>query len=110
MGWLRNLNIGKQLAVAFGLLEVLMMGLGVFGLEQLSEVHDTTVKVVSRRMPSVRVLGALKYDASAMRRSELSQLLAYENKEKWNPAMKHALADMSENKKAYTPLLSSTAK
>jgi methyl-accepting chemotaxis protein len=107
MSWFRNLNIGKQLAVTFGFLEVLMMGLGIFGLEQLSEVNGTTVEVVSRQMPSVRVLGALKYDASAMRRSELSQLLAYEHKEKWNPAMKQALADVEEHEREYQPLITS---
>src|SRR5713226_6338464 len=83
MSWFRNLNIGKQLAVAFGFLEVLMIGLGVFGLQQLSKVNGTTVQVVASQMPSVKVLGALKYDASAMRRSELSYLLAFEHKEKW---------------------------
>ena len=76
MGWFRNLNIGRQLAVAFGFLEVLMIGLGIFGLKQLSTVNETTVQVVSRQMPSVRVLGALKYTASAVRRFELSRLLA----------------------------------
>lgn len=81
MGWFRNLNIGKQLAVAFGFLEVLIIGIGMFGLGQLSTVNETTVQVVARQMPSVRVLGALKYDASAVRRSELSHLLATEHKE-----------------------------
>ena len=107
MGWLRNLNIGKQLAVAFGLLEVLMIGLGVFGLEQLSKVNGTTVQVVSRQMPSVKGLGALKYDASAIRRSELSYLLAYEHKEKWDAPLKQALKDLEEHEKIYQPLISS---
>ena len=94
MGWFRNLNTGKQLAVAFGFLEVLMIGLGVFGLQQLATVNGTAVQVVSVRIPSVRVLGALKYDASAVRRFELSRLLAYQNKEKWDAPMKQALLDV----------------
>ncbi|SRR6266567_1533880 len=107
MGWFRNLNIGKQLAVAFGFLEVLMIGLGIFGLEQLSEVNGTTVQVVSGQMPSVRVLGALRYDASAMRRSELSYLLAYQHKEKWDASLKQALRDVEEHEKQYEPLITS---
>ena len=107
MAWFRDLNIGKQLALAFGFLEVLMIGLGVFGLSQLSKVNDTTVQVVSRRMPSVKVLGALKYDASAMRRSELSQLLAYEHKEKWDASVKQALANVEEHEREYEPLITS---
>ena len=107
MGWFRNLNIGKQLAVAFGFLEVLMIGLGIFGLEQLSKVNGTTVQVVSSQMPSMKVLGALKYDASAIRRSELSYLLAYEHKEKWDAPLKQALRDVEEHEKLYQPLISS---
>ena len=107
MSWFRNLNIGKQLAVAFGFLEVLMMGLGIFGLEQLSKVNGTTVQVVSRQMPSVKVLGALKYDASAMRRSELSYLLAFEHKEKWDASLKQALKDVEEHERQYEPLITS---
>jgi methyl-accepting chemotaxis protein len=107
MGWFRNLNTGKQLAVAFGFLEALMIGLGIFGLRQLSTVNQTTVQVVSRQMPSVRVLGALKYDASTMRRFELSRLLAYEHKEKWDAPMKQALLDVDAREKEYEPLISS---
>ena len=107
MSWFRNLNIGKQLGVAFGFLEVLIIGLGIFGLAQLSQVNSTTVQVVARQMPSVRVLGALKYDASAMRRSELSRLLAFDHKEKWDASVKQAQMDVDEHEKAYAPLISS---
>jgi methyl-accepting chemotaxis protein len=107
MGWFRNLNIGKQLGVAFGFLEALIIALGIFGLAQLSKVNGTTVRVVARQMPSVRVLGALKYDASAMRRSELSRLLAFEHKETWDAAVKQAEMDVEEHEKAYAPLISS---
>ncbi len=105
MRWFRSLNTGKQLAVAFGFLEVLMIGLGIFGLRQLSTVNGTTVQVVSRQMPSVRVLGALKYDASAVRRFELSRLLAYQNKEKWDAPMKQALLDVEARENEYQPLI-----
>jgi methyl-accepting chemotaxis protein len=104
---LRNLNIGKQLAVAFGFLEILMIAMGMFGLVQLSQVNGVTVQVVTRQMPSVRVLGALKYDASAARRSELSHLLAFEHKEKWAASMKQALMDLEEQEKQYQPLTTS---
>jgi len=107
MGWFRNLNIGKQLAVAFGFLEVLIIGIGIFGLGQLSTVNQTTVQVVTRQMPSVRVLGALKYDASAVRRSELSHLLATEHKEKWDAPFKQAMNDVEEHEKEYEPLINS---
>jgi methyl-accepting chemotaxis protein len=108
MARFRSLNIGMQLAAAFGFVEVLMIGLGVFGLGQLAKVNDITVQVVTRQMPSLRVLGALKYDASAMRRSELSQLLAVDHKEKWDAPMKQALTDIEEHEKQYEPLIRSS--
>jgi methyl-accepting chemotaxis protein len=107
MGWFRNLNIGKQLAVAFGFLEVLIIGIGIFGLSELSTVNETTVQVIGRQMPSVKVLGALKYDASAVRRSELSHLLATEHKEKWDGPLKQAITDLEEHEKEYEPLINS---
>jgi methyl-accepting chemotaxis protein len=108
MGWFRNLNIGKKLAVAFGCFEILMIGLGVFDLWELSKVNDTAVQIVSRQMPSVMVLGAIKYDASATRRSELSHLLAYEHKEKWDAPFKQTLVDLEQHEKQYEPLISSS--
>jgi len=107
MNWFRNLNTGKKMAVAFGIIEVLMIGLGVFSLVQLSRVNGTTEQIVDDQMPSVRLLGSLKYDTAAMRRSELSYLLAYEHKEKWDGAMKQALDDIQQHEKQYEPLISS---
>ena len=108
MGWFRNLNIGKKLAVAFGCFEILMIGFGVFDLWELSKVNHTSVQIVSRQMPSVMVLGAIKYDASATRRSELSHLLAYEHKEKWDAPLQQALVDLEQHEKEYQPLMSTS--
>ncbi len=107
MDWFRNLNTGKKLAVAFGIIEILMIGLGIFSLVQVSRVNGTTEQIVRDQMPSVRLLGSLKYDTAAMRRSELSYLLAYEHKEKWDAAMQQALDDIQQHEKQYEPLLSS---
>jgi methyl-accepting chemotaxis protein len=107
MEWFRNLNTGKKMAVAFGIIEILMIGLGVFSLIQLSRVNGTTEQIVDNKMPLVRLLGSLKYDTAAMRRSELSYLLAYEHKEKWDAAMKQALDDIQQHEKQYEPLISS---
>jgi methyl-accepting chemotaxis protein len=106
MTWFRNLNTSRKLAVAFGLLEVLMIGLGIFSLAQLSSVNATTVQIVANRMPSVRILGSLKYDTSAIRRSELSYLLAVDHKEKWDASMKQALNEFQQHEKEYQALIS----
>jgi methyl-accepting chemotaxis protein len=105
MSWFRNLNTSTKLAVAFGLIEILMIGLGIFSLAQLARVNGSTEQVVNNSMPSVRVLSDLKYDTSAMRRAELSYLLAVDHKEKWTAAMKQALDDVQRHQKAYEPLI-----
>ena len=107
MTWFRNLNTGKKLAGAFGIIEILMIGLGIFSLVQLSRVNGATEQIAAERMSSVRLLGTLKYDTAAMRRSELSYLLAFEHKEIWDAAMKHALDDLQLHEQQYQPLLTS---
>ncbi len=107
MRWFRDLNTGKKLAVAFGIIEILMIGLGMFSLMQLSRVNGTTAQLLNDQMPSVRLLGRLKYDIAAMRRSELSYLLATDHKEQWDAAMKQGLDDVQQHEQQYQPMLSS---
>lgn len=105
MQWFRNLNTDKKLAVAFGVIELLMIGLGVFSLSQLTNVNGTAVQVVSSKMPSQHALGNLRYDVSAMRRAELSYLLSVDQKEKWNKSMAQALQDIQRDEKEYQSLI-----
>jgi methyl-accepting chemotaxis protein len=107
MTWFRNLNTDKKLALAFGIIEVLMIGLGVFSVSQLAGVNQTAVEVVSTRMPSERALGNLRYDISAMRRAELSYLLSYDQKEKWNKAMGIAVQEIEKDEKEYQSFIGS---
>jgi methyl-accepting chemotaxis protein len=107
MTWFRNLNTGKKLAVAFGIIELLMIGLGVFSLSQLSAVNQNAVDIVSTKMPDERALGNLRYDVSAMRRAELSYLLSIDQKEKWNKSMGLALQDIQRDEKEYQSLITS---
>jgi methyl-accepting chemotaxis protein len=107
MTWFRNLNTDKKLAVAFGVIEFLMIGLGAFSLSKLTIVNATAVQVVSSKMPCQRALGNLRYDVSAMRRAELSYLLSYDQKEKWNKSMGQALKDIERDEKEYESLISS---
>lgn len=105
MRWFRNLNTDKKLAVAFGVIELLMIALGVFSLSQLANVNQTAVDVVSIKMPSEHALGNLRYDVSAMRRAELSYLLSYDQKEKWSKAMAQALHDIEHDESEYQSLV-----
>jgi methyl-accepting chemotaxis protein len=107
MHWFRNLNINKKLVLAFGMIELLMIGLGIFSLSELAIVNGTAVRVVSLKMPRERALANLRYDVSAMRRSELSYLLSYDQKEKWSKSMGDALKNIQRDQEEYQSLISS---
>jgi methyl-accepting chemotaxis protein len=74
MRWFSNLKIGKKLALSFGLVEVLMIVLGVFSMVELSRVNDSTVDLATNWLPSVKVLGDIRYIISTERRLELYHL------------------------------------
>jgi methyl-accepting chemotaxis protein len=101
MRWFRNLNTNNKLAVALGVIELLTIALGIFSLAELAIVNGTAVRVVSVKMPCQRALGNLRYDVSAMRRSELSYLLSYDQKQKWSKSMEQALKDVQRDQQEY---------
>lgn len=107
MTWFRNLNTSRKLAIAFGILELLMIGLALFSVAQLSRVNATTVQVISNQMPLVRALGNLKYDTAATRRAELSLLLAVDHKDKWQSTLNQSLSDLQRDEHEYRSLISS---
>jgi methyl-accepting chemotaxis protein len=107
MHWFRNLTTGRKLAVAFGVLEVLMISLGVLSLAELSSVNAATVQIVAMRMPSVHVLGNLKYNTSAIRRRELSYLLAVDHKERREAVLQQSFEDFEQTEKQYESLIGS---
>ncbi len=78
MVWFHNLSMRRKLAVGFGTLQIVMIGLGIFSLVRLARVNSAVVEVVTDRVPSIQALGGLKYDTSSVRRAELSYLLAVE--------------------------------
>jgi methyl-accepting chemotaxis protein len=71
MRWFRNLNIGMKLALGFGTVGTLMTALGIFSLIQMSAINANTVDLATNWMPSVKVLGEIRFIISTERRYEL---------------------------------------
>lgn len=109
MNWFSNLKIGKKLAVAFGVIEILMVGLGVFSLSQLSKVNGSTVEIATNWMPSVAIIGKLQFDAAMVRRFELDYVLARDSAEmdKFQTSLNDYLVTVADDRKKYEPLISS---
>ena len=75
MNWSRNLKIGTKLALGFGSLAILMIVLGIFSIVQMSNVNASTVDIATNWLPSVKVLGEIRFITASSRRLELRDLL-----------------------------------
>src|ERR1700733_4046209 len=71
MSWFNNLKIGRKLALGFGIIGTMMIALGIFSLVQLSKVNGNTVDLATNWMPSIKILGEIRYIISTERRFEL---------------------------------------
>jgi len=108
MSWFSNLKIAKKLGLGFGVIEILMVILGMFSLMELSKVNSNTLDLATNWLPSVRELGALEYQVAATRRWDLNYLLS--DKEKMSSAEAKgnaAVAQIEEIEKKYEPMISS---
>ncbi|MGA9389547.1 MAG: MCP four helix bundle domain-containing protein, partial [Candidatus Sulfotelmatobacter sp.] len=107
MNWFSNLKIGKKLGLAFGIVEVLMIALGVFSILQLSKVNNSTIDVATNWLPSVRTIGELRFDTAAYRRDTLNYIIATDKKQHYQEKLDLHLSEIATDEKKYEPLISS---
>ncbi len=70
-----DMKIAAKLGLAFGFLFILMIGIGVFAMVEMSRVNASTVDIATNWLPSVTLLGDIRNDLSISRRFELNHLL-----------------------------------
>jgi methyl-accepting chemotaxis protein len=109
MRWFRNLNIGMKLTLGFGTIGILMIGLGIFSLIQMSAINANTVDLATNWMPSVRVLGEIRYVISTERRFELYHTQRADKKDETADEAGMAKQNdlLAKAQKEYEPLISS---
>ena len=71
----RNMNIAPRAALGFGLLALLVFGLGAFALLQMSSMRKQSDLVESKWLPSVMELGAMGQDLMRIRTLTLRLML-----------------------------------
>ncbi len=76
MHWFKHLKIRKKLGLGFGAVLLLMVGMSMFSLVELSRVNGATVDLATHWMPSLRMLASIRYHTLTLRRRQLSLLLA----------------------------------
>ncbi len=74
MSLFMNLAIGRKLLLAFGLMMVLIVALGVFSLRQIDIVNTSSTVIVTRHLPRMQALHVIDIKLSDFRRRELRWL------------------------------------
>ena len=70
-----NLKISTRLAGAFGLLVLLLVGLAVAAYSQLSSIHDDTLDLADKWLPSVQVVNQMQTQATGNRVAVATHIL-----------------------------------
>ena len=70
-----NLKISTRLAGAFGLLVLLLVGMAVAAYSQLSSIHDDTLDLADKWLPSVQVVNQMQTQATGNRVAVATHIL-----------------------------------
>ncbi len=107
MKWFSKMKIGTKLGLGFGSVLFLMIGLGIFCIVELTKVNGSTVDIATNWLPSVKVLGELKYDAADLRRQTLNYMLAADQRQLYDGKINQTMGAIADDEKRYEPLISS---
>lgn len=69
-----NMKVGTKLGLGFALVLLLMLGMGIFALMQMSVVNDKSTEIAQNWMPSIRVVEELNTNTSDYRIAELDHV------------------------------------
>jgi methyl-accepting chemotaxis protein len=104
MQWFTNLKVSRKLGLGFGLLLLLLAGLGISSLKELAKVNGAMVDLAASRLPGGRALANIRFHTVSQRRLELNLLLA---DKKDIPPLKQKIeqldADLAADFKNYEP-------
>ena len=109
MNFFYRLRTRAKLALAFGIILVLMLASGVTSLRQAAHINASTVDLAENWLPSINLLGDLKEQANLVRRAEFRHML--EDKPELKLAMQKAIdgerVKFERTLERYAPLVSS---
>jgi methyl-accepting chemotaxis protein len=107
MSFLTNAKIGMKTIVLFSLIIVLVAGMGMFAISQMSAINRDSAEVRDNWLPSVGVLGRLASSFERYRAVEGTHIQC-ETKEQMaeeEKSLAQITADIAKYRKAYAPLL-----
>ncbi|WBS02071.1 methyl-accepting chemotaxis protein [Pseudoduganella sp. SL102] len=109
MQWFRDLKIARKLLLAFAVVQLLMLLLGIACLQSMSSINKASDDLAENWLPSVRAVMQVRTDVGDLRRQELAFLLTDDAQEKSRIAqqMETVLAAARANVASYEKLISS---
>jgi len=75
MKWFHNLRIAPKLIVTFGVVQLLMLIMGITAINSMSKLNDASTDLATNWMPSVRAVMQLRTDVGELRRWQLAHML-----------------------------------
>jgi methyl-accepting chemotaxis protein len=109
MKWLANLTVFKKLAVSALISIALTVTVGVFALDQIDKVNQTSTDMELNWMPSAVLTGAMNTNTSDFRVAELQHILSTDDAEMatYEKAMAQVETEFKKNQSSYVKLISS---
>jgi methyl-accepting chemotaxis protein len=109
MKFLTNLRLSMKLGGAFAAVLALTAVVGIVAIWQLAQVNDTSMKLSSHWMPSIRVIEDIKSQIARIRTRELQYILSNEQSEmdKYDKVIAKDLDDLHKMQDDYVKLLAS---
>jgi len=107
MRYLSNLRLATKLGIAFAAVLALTAFVGAVAIWQLAQVNDTSMKLSSHWMPSIRVIEDIKSQIARIRTRELQYILSNEQSEmdKYDKVIAKDLDDLHKMQDDYVKLL-----
>ena len=104
----KNLKFATQIALGFGALLILMLGLGLFAIVQLAKVNQTSTDMELNWMPSVRITQELNTNTSDFRVDELQHILSTgpEEMTQYEAELAKTIEVLKKNRADYEKLIS----
>jgi methyl-accepting chemotaxis protein len=107
---LTNASIRAKVAAAIGVMVLIIAAVGLFSIDRLSRVHDTTVDIATNWLQSIRYIGDVRYNMARHRAIVSRHVMVTDAAQKAQVAdrIKAAQQNVEAAVKKYVPTITST--
>ena len=107
MQWFYNMKIGAKLLASFVIILLMMIGLGLFSITQLSKVNNTATDLATNWLPTIKAIDKVKYDLAVVRISTLETVIAdsASSRQDFEKALAANLNVLAKDQKTYETLI-----